>query len=220
MEIEGEQEAASAMLKLHTSPPMSPFLIPTHEMFSTVPKLNLDNYGTSAWDRKVLANQMTENLDSLINALERSIPVRRSRKQRSSSMTQKPRSMKKKVDAPVEFLPRLRSQRRRRNSISLTFSSKKRSSSVDSDAAVSEPGIQSYYGQGSSFGVDKVGGYSMEERKELIRNYLMKRKTRVWKKKIKYRVRKTFADSRLRVKGRFISKQDESYLREALLCAI
>ncbi len=41
-----------------------------------------------------------------------------------------------------------------------------------------------------------------------------KRKRRVWTKRVKYDVRKNFADSRLRVKGRFVKKEDEVLLRE------
>jgi hypothetical protein len=38
----------------------------------------------------------------------------------------------------------------------------------------------------------------------------------VWSKTIKYDVRKNFADSRLRVKGRFVRKEDESLMRELM----
>lgn len=66
----------------------------------------------------------------------------------------------------------------------------------------------------------KVGAYSPENRRKRIKQYLEKRKRRVWTKKIKYNVRKTFADSRLRVKGRFISKEDEYKLREMLMLCV
>lgn len=48
------------------------------------------------------------------------------------------------------------------------------------------------------------------------RRYLEKRGKRVWTKKVKYDVRKNFADSRLRVKGRFVKKEDEALLRELI----
>ena len=37
---------------------------------------------------------------------------------------------------------------------------------------------------------------------------------RVWKKSVQYDVRKNFADTRLRVKGRFVKKEDEVLLKE------
>lgn len=47
-----------------------------------------------------------------------------------------------------------------------------------------------------------VGAYSPEARRERIERFLAKRDKRVWTKKVKYDVRKNFADSRLRVKVR------------------
>ncbi|XP_058101458.1 uncharacterized protein LOC131245784 isoform X3 [Magnolia sinica] len=54
----------------------------------------------------------------------------------------------------------------------------------------------------------KVGRLSVEERKEKIHRYLKKRNERNFSKKIKYACRKTLADSRPRVRGRF-AKNDE-----------
>ena len=45
-----------------------------------------------------------------------------------------------------------------------------------------------------------IGAYSPESRRERIERFIEKRKRRVWTKKVKYDVRKNFADSRLRVK--------------------
>lgn len=61
-----------------------------------------------------------------------------------------------------------------------------------------------------------VGSYSSESRKERIRRFHMKRGHRVWKKMVKYDVRKNFADSRLRVQGRFVKKGDEALMRELM----
>ena len=69
--------------------------------------------------------------------------------------------------------------------------------------------------------------YSPESRKKRVERYdvdnvvticrfFEKRKQRVWTKKVKYDVRKNFADSRLRVKGRFVKKEDEELLRELM----
>jgi hypothetical protein len=57
-----------------------------------------------------------------------------------------------------------------------------------------------------------IGAYTPEERRARIERFLEKRRNRVWTKKVKYDVRKNFADSRIRVKGRFIRKQDEEVL--------
>jgi hypothetical protein len=61
-----------------------------------------------------------------------------------------------------------------------------------------------------------VGAYSPESRRKRIEKFLDKRQKRVWRKEVKYDVRKNFADSRLRVKGRFVKKEDEQLLRELL----
>ncbi|KAG5546860.1 hypothetical protein RHGRI_018882 [Rhododendron griersonianum] len=49
----------------------------------------------------------------------------------------------------------------------------------------------------------KVGKYSVEERKDRILRYLRKRNQRNFNKTIKYECRKTLADKRVRVRGRF-----------------
>ena len=58
-----------------------------------------------------------------------------------------------------------------------------------------------------------VGAYSPESRKVRIERFMEKRNHRVWTKSVKYDVRKNFADSRLRVKGRFVKKEDELLMR-------
>mmetsp|Transcript_30906 Transcript_30906/g.90344 ORF Transcript_30906/g.90344 Transcript_30906/m.90344 type:complete len:408 (-) Transcript_30906:149-1372(-) len=61
-----------------------------------------------------------------------------------------------------------------------------------------------------------VGAYSPDSRKIRIDRFLAKRQHRVWTKKVKYDVRKNFADSRLRVKGRFVKKEDELLMRDLM----
>lgn len=61
-----------------------------------------------------------------------------------------------------------------------------------------------------------VGAYSPESRKVRIEKFLAKRNNRVWTKTVKYDVRKNFADSRLRVKGRFVKKEDEMLMRDLM----
>ncbi|RYG59784.1 hypothetical protein EON64_19895 [archaeon] len=59
-----------------------------------------------------------------------------------------------------------------------------------------------------------IGIYAPAQRKERIDRFLEKRGRRVWTKKVKYDVRKNFADSRMRVKGRFVKKEDEDVMRD------
>ncbi|GAB2294326.1 hypothetical protein Dimus_028536 [Dionaea muscipula] len=54
----------------------------------------------------------------------------------------------------------------------------------------------------------KVGKLSVEERREKIHRYMKKRNERNFSKKIKYACRKTLADSRPRVRGRFAKNDD------------
>ncbi|XP_023639758.1 two-component response regulator-like PRR1 [Capsella rubella] len=56
--------------------------------------------------------------------------------------------------------------------------------------------------------LSKVGKLSPEQRKEKIRRYMKKRNERNFNKKIKYACRKTLADSRPRVRGRFAKNDD------------
>ncbi|XP_054814377.1 uncharacterized protein LOC129314923 [Prosopis cineraria] len=56
----------------------------------------------------------------------------------------------------------------------------------------------------------KVGRYSEEERKERILRYLRKRNQRNFNKTIKYACRKTLADRRVRVRGRFARNNELS----------
>ena len=66
----------------------------------------------------------------------------------------------------------------------------------------------------------KPGAHSLfalpQPRKERVERFLAKRLKRVWTKKVKYDVRKNFADSRMRVKGRFVKKEDEELLRDVM----
>ena len=74
-----------------------------------------------------------------------------------------------------------------------------------------------YLGAGNSFNSANmkdrkhyIGIYSPQARKIRINKFIEKRKFRMWSKKVKYDVRKSFADSRVRVKGRFVKKNEDS----------
>lgn len=45
-----------------------------------------------------------------------------------------------------------------------------------------------------------------------MERYLAKKKSRIWNRKISYDCRKRFADTRVRVRGRFVTKVEEEVL--------
>jgi hypothetical protein len=55
----------------------------------------------------------------------------------------------------------------------------------------------------------RVGAYSKEERQMRINRFRDKKKKRVWRKQIKYDCRKRLADTRPRIKGRFVSRKED-----------
>ena len=59
----------------------------------------------------------------------------------------------------------------------------------------------------------KVGTISLEERRAKIEKYLQKRSRRTYGKKVFYACRKRVADTRVRVKGRFVTKKMAESLR-------
>jgi hypothetical protein len=57
--------------------------------------------------------------------------------------------------------------------------------------------------------VERVGNLSVEERITKVRRYIEKKHRRKWIKKVSYDCRKRVANVRLRIKGRFIKKQEQ-----------
>ena len=49
--------------------------------------------------------------------------------------------------------------------------------------------------------------YVNQERKALIRKFHEKQKRRIWNKKVRYFCRKNLADTRVRIKGRFVNPE-------------
>ncbi|KAH7427263.1 hypothetical protein KP509_10G036500 [Ceratopteris richardii] len=67
------------------------------------------------------------------------------------------------------------------------------------------------FGSGEeSIGVSKIGHYTAEERNIRLQRYRQKRNQRNFSKKIKYACRKTLADSRPRIRGRFARTLEDS----------
>ena len=54
----------------------------------------------------------------------------------------------------------------------------------------------------------KIGRLTLNDRFMKIRKFKEKKQRRIWQKKIFYDCRKKVADKRLRIKGRFIRKDD------------
>jgi len=86
--------------------------------------------------------------------------------------------------------------------------------------SMSDPNLSTSIDEFGLMAVDRpdgwIGAYSPESRKIRIERFMAKRNHRVWTKKVKYDVRKNFADSRLRVKGRFVKKEDELLMRDLM----
>lgn len=62
----------------------------------------------------------------------------------------------------------------------------------------------------------RIGIYTPAERAAIIAKFNRKRSRRVWNKKIRYGCRKSLADRRLRVKGRFVKRSEQEQLAKAL----
>ncbi|GAX24807.1 hypothetical protein FisN_18Lh110 [Fistulifera solaris] len=62
----------------------------------------------------------------------------------------------------------------------------------------------------------RIGIYTPAERAAIIDRYHQKRSRRVWNKKIRYNCRKSLADRRLRIKGRFVKRSEQEMLAKQL----
>ena len=61
----------------------------------------------------------------------------------------------------------------------------------------------------------RIGIYTPSERAAIIQKFNEKRRRRVWNKKIRYNCRKSLADKRMRVKGRFVKRAEQTVAAEA-----
>jgi hypothetical protein len=66
--------------------------------------------------------------------------------------------------------------------------------------------------------VKKVGQITLEERQKKVYRYIEKKRRRHYAKKVGYECRKRVADNRIRVKGRFISKEEAAKLLRQQEC--
>mmetsp|Transcript_22050 Transcript_22050/g.21747 ORF Transcript_22050/g.21747 Transcript_22050/m.21747 type:complete len:189 (+) Transcript_22050:16-582(+) len=64
------------------------------------------------------------------------------------------------------------------------------------------------------FTIKRIGSLTLEERHLKVQRYLDKRQRRTWNKRINYDCRKRVADKRIRVKGRFVTKEQACLLLE------
>lgn len=78
------------------------------------------------------------------------------------------------------------------------------------DGTETPPGITTNLVNEALIGVDgRVGAYTKEERQIKIEKFRERKRARIWRKQIKYDCRKRLADTRPRVKGRFVSRKGE-----------
>eukprot|EP00968_Pinguiococcus_pyrenoidosus_P016950 scaffold1651_cov317-Pinguiococcus_pyrenoidosus.AAC.15 len=79
---------------------------------------------------------------------------------------------------------------------------------------VEKPEIRSSHSvrEAAEGGPKLIGIYTPEQRKARIARFHAKRAKRVWRKRIKYDCRKKLADSRPRIKGRFVRREDMDVL--------
>ena len=54
----------------------------------------------------------------------------------------------------------------------------------------------------------RIGKYNIATRYKKVKKFKEKKLKRIFSKKVSYGIRKVVADKRLRIKGRFIRKQD------------
>lgn len=62
----------------------------------------------------------------------------------------------------------------------------------------------------------RIGIYTPAERAAIIARFNKKRQRRVWNKKIRYNCRKSLADRRLRIKGRFVKRSEQEQLAKEM----
>jgi len=215
----GHKEAASALYFLHTSPIMT--AVPSNGIKLTVPAFTLDYKQTPMplYPNYIPAPKREpedDNDDEFADAPSHDAAgllcslMSHQGSSRSNGASAKGRGGKRK------------SPRAAINGSKKKIANRNRAGSMMSLATDDGGDDAVLYDQDGIIDVEKtakngrIGAYSPASRRKLIEKYLKKRQNRIWKKRIKYGVRKSFADSRLRVKGRFVKKEDEGILKDMM----
>jgi hypothetical protein len=180
--------AASALFIMHSSPIIvAQNQSPLYGRFSQFPELSLDGSGGGP-----VLSSAAGTLCSLLTSSSAEI--------RSVGMG---RARSKSLVMPSETF-QIPQTRKRSESLSLGGPPRRRARTMSDITPI------------DFLHAERVGMYSPERRRHVVERFLEKRRRRIWRKRVKYDVRKNFADSRLRVKGRFVRKEDEDVLRDLM----
>uniref|UniRef100_A0A5B6YLN5 Putative histone-lysine N-methyltransferase set-2 n=1 Tax=Davidia involucrata TaxID=16924 RepID=A0A5B6YLN5_DAVIN len=174
-------------------PPPPPLVIPGNE-FHSMPALKWEvNYSSSGCSSNGSSSSLVSYSTRQSSLIQRSL---------SSHSLQKNRFRGQLVSSPTEFVDSETSPVRRvfstgdlQERINMVQHFHRSESSLSNEISIIES-------------MNKACRYSPEEKKERIERYRSKRNQRNFNKKIKYACRKTLADSRPRIRGRF-ARNDE-----------
>ena len=188
----------------------------TFEHDTTIPRVvHLHPSPMSTRDNNVIFRQEEKNNGTV----KRTMTVKKKKKSTTTSTTKKKRTTakKKKVtkNKATEEAKTAKKSKKKARVLNQIKKVKKKDSILKEKCPSTKKAKTSGAPKSTETAITR-GPYSPRARRLRIERYLQKRKHRVWTKRVKYDVRKNFADSRLRVKGRFVKKEDEELLRELM----